>query len=57
MTEGVSPRFASEFPEIATIFNNRDMMRDNINDISPPIYSRFGKSSTRKSIARRGEVL
>lgn len=57
LTEGLNSKFAAELPEIATIFNNRDMMRDNINDTSPPISSRFGKSSTRKSIARRREVL
>lgn len=33
MTEGMSPKFAAEFPESAIIFNNRFMVRDNINDI------------------------
>lgn len=33
MTEGLSQKFAAEFPEIANIFNNRYMMPDNINDI------------------------
>lgn len=33
MTEGLSTNFAAEFPEIANIFSNRDMMRDHINDI------------------------
>ena len=33
MIEGLSQKFAAEFPEIANIFNNRYMMPDNINDI------------------------
>ena len=33
MTEELSPKFATEYPEIANIFNNLHMMHDNISDI------------------------
>lgn len=33
MTEGLSPKFAAEFPERANISNDHFMVRDNINDI------------------------
>ena len=33
MTEGLSPKFVADFPEIANIFDNLHMMHDNISDI------------------------